>query len=194
MDRSTSQTANKKPSAGLEKTNYRPVNNLGFISKVVEKVTLIQFIKHCDENRLLPTYQSAYRRNHSCETSLLKLVDNILWGMEEQLVTTVVIFDILASFDTIDHDLLLDVLEKKFGVTGNTKQWYHNYIKSRKFRIIIGRDKLEPTQLDYSVPQGSIQDAFLFISYASTLDETIKDLTLTVFANDHSIRKTFKPS
>ena len=72
-----------KASSGKEKTNYRPVSNLGFVSKVVEKVTLTQFTKHCDENRLLPTYHSAYRRSHSCKTSLVKLVDDLLLGMEE---------------------------------------------------------------------------------------------------------------
>ena len=114
--------------------------------------------------------------------------------MEEQLATAVVILDLLAAFDTVDHDLLLDVLEKKFGVTDNTKQWYHSYIKSRRFRVVIGKNKSEARQLNYLVPQGSIQGAFLFISYASTLDETVKDLTLSGFANDQSIRKTFKPS
>ena len=98
------------------------------------------------------------------------------------------------AFNTVDHDLLLNILEKKFGITDNTKQWYHNYIRSRKFRVIIGKDKSEPRQLDYSVPQGSIQGAFLFISYASKLDETIKDLTIKGYADDHSIRKTLKLS
>ena len=166
----------ENPSAGLEKTKYRPVSNLGFMSKVVDKVTLIQFAKHCDENRLLPTYQLAYRKNHSCEMSIVKLVDDILWEMEEQLATAIVTLDLLAAFDTVDHNLLLDVLEMKFGVTDNTKQWYHNYIKSRKFRVMIGKNKSEPRQLNYSVSQGNIQGAFLFIYYASTLDETVKDL------------------
>ena len=52
---------------------------------------LAQFTKRCDENKLLPAYQSAYRKNHSCETSLVKLVDDLLWAMEEQIVTAVVI-------------------------------------------------------------------------------------------------------
>ena len=75
----------------------------------------------------LLTYQSAYRRNHSCQTSLVKLVDDILWGMEELLVTVVVILDLLAAFDKVDHNFLLDVLEKRVGVTDNKKQWYHSY-------------------------------------------------------------------
>ena len=152
----------QQPMVSQEKSNYRLVSNLGFISKIVEKVTLIQFTKHCDENSLLPTYQSAYRRNHSCETSLVKLVDDLLWATVEQLVTAVVILDLSAAFDMVDHNLLLEVLEMKFGVTDNAKQWYHNYIKSRKFRVIIGKNKSEPRQLDYSVPQGSIQGVLIF--------------------------------
>ena len=114
--------------------------------------------------------------------------------MEEQLATAVVILDLSTAFDTVDHDFLLDILEKKFGITNNTKQWYQNYIRSRKFRIIIGKDKFKSKQLDYSVTQGSILAAFLFISYASTLDKIIKDLTIIRYADDHSIMKTFKPS
>ena len=107
---------------------------------------------------------------------------------------SVVTLDLLAAFDTVDHDLLLDVLETICGVTDNTKQCYHIYLKSRNFRVIIDKDKSEPRQLDNAVPQGSIQDAFPFISYASTLDEIVKDLTLNGFANDHSVNENFKLS
>ena len=69
-----------------------------------------------------------------------------------------------------------------------------NHITSRKLRVITGKDKTKLKQLDYSVPQGSIQDAFLFISYASTVNEIIKDFTIHGCADDHSIRKTFKLS
>ena len=68
----------KKKSLGAIKTNYRPVSNLQFISKIVEKVTLDQFTLHCNSNNLLPSYQSAYRKYYSCETSLVKLVNDIL--------------------------------------------------------------------------------------------------------------------
>ena len=61
----------------------------------------------------------------------------MLWGMEEQLITSVFILDLSAAFNTVHHDLLLDVPEKRFAVTDNTKQWYHNYLKSRKLRVII---------------------------------------------------------
>ena len=73
----------KKMSLGTIMTNYRPVNNLQFISKIVERVTLDQFTQHCNSNSLLPDYQSACRKHYSCETSLVKLVNNILWAMEK---------------------------------------------------------------------------------------------------------------
>ena len=181
---------------GSALSNYRPVSNLQFISKIVEKVTLDQFTQHCNTNRLLPDYQSAYRQHHSCETSLVKLVNDILWAMEKQLITVVVILDLSAAFDTVDHDLLLEVLESRFGVVGTASKWYTSYLKPRSFRVSIRNSTSQARQLDYSVPQGSIQGAYLFIAYASTLDLIVQPsgLELNGFADDHSIRTTFRPS
>ena len=72
----------KKKQLGTVNSNYRPVSNLSFVSKIVEKTTLEQFNDHCNQHSLLPEYQSAYRRHHSCETSLVRLVNDILWNME----------------------------------------------------------------------------------------------------------------
>ena len=92
----------KKRSLGTTMTNYRSVSNLQFISKIVEKVTLDQFTQHCNSNSLLSGYQSAHIKYYSCETSLVKLINDILWAMEKQLVTVVVILDLSAAFDTVD--------------------------------------------------------------------------------------------
>ena len=131
----------KKKSLGTQNSNYRPVSNLSFISKIIEKVALEQFNTHCQENSLVPEYQSAYRKNHSCETSLVKLVNDILWNMDRQLVTSIVILDLSAAFDTVDHDLLLDVLGTRFGITGTARKWYESYLKPRRFRIVVGKEE-----------------------------------------------------
>ena len=90
--------------------------------------------------------------------------------MEKQLVTVVVILDLSAAFNTVDHDVLLEVLEKQYGIVGTARQWYTSYLKPRTFKVTTS----QPRQVDYSVPKGSVQGAFLFIAYASTLDLVVQ--------------------
>ena len=111
--------------------------------------------------------------------------------MENKLVTTVTILDLLATFDTVDHDLLLEVLQNKFGIDGNALEWYNNYLKPRKFKVNINKAYSTEKTMQFSIPQGSVQGTFLFIAYTSTLHEVITDLTLYNFAYDHSLRKAF---
>ena len=68
----------KKTGLDLIPKNYRPVSNLSFMSKLVERCMKVQFNRHCEDNQLVPVYQSAYRSIHSCKTSLVKLVNDIL--------------------------------------------------------------------------------------------------------------------
>ena len=138
----------------------------------------------------------SYRKLHSCETSLVKLVNDILWNMEKQLVTAIVIPDLSAAFDMVDHDQLLEVLETRYGIVGAAKQWYKSYLQPRRFRVAIENTQSKPRQLEYSVPQGSIQGAFLFVTYASTLEDVVDTtkLELNGFADDHILRRAFKPS
>ena len=100
----------KKAGLDLILSNFIPVSNLSFISKVVEKLVLAQFNKHCSIHSLIPNYQSAYRANYSCEAALTKIVNDILWAMEHQKVTSLVAIDLSAAFGTVDHDILLSVL------------------------------------------------------------------------------------
>ena len=83
--------------------NYRPVSNLPFMSKLVEKCMLAQVNKHCEDNLLMPDYQSAYRSNYSCKTSLIKLVNDILWDFEIKNAVSLISLDPSAAFDTVDQ-------------------------------------------------------------------------------------------
>ena len=100
----------KKKGLDLLDKNYRPVSNLPFLSKLVEQAALVQFNQHCKEHQLLPDFQSAYRQGYSIETSLIKLMNDVLWGMERKEITAVIILDMSTAFDTVDHNLLLTIL------------------------------------------------------------------------------------
>ena len=90
---------------GLELTlnNFRPVSNLSLISKLREKVVVSQILGHCRERAPLSPHQSAYRQHHSTETALFKVHIDSLWNMDKQKVTLLVLLDLSAAFDTINH-------------------------------------------------------------------------------------------
>ena len=83
----------KKPS--LDKNdlkNYRPVSNLSFISKVVEKVVASRLLTHVELNDLSNPNQSAYKKNHSTETTLLRITNDISTNIEKKRVTVLTDF------------------------------------------------------------------------------------------------------
>ena len=133
------KTFNQIKAKNTIRSNYWPVSNLRFISRTVEKCALQQFNKQCNGYDILSKHQSAYRKYYSCETGLLNLINDILWNMENKLVSAVTILKISATFDTVDHNLLPYVLHNKFGIDGNALKWYNNYLKPRKCKVNINR-------------------------------------------------------
>ena len=97
----------KKVGLDLISSNYRPVSNLVFLSKVLEKVVLEQFTTYCDTHRLIPDNQSAYRKNFSYETSIIKVVNDVLWNFENQEVCAMCMIDLSVAFNMVDHQILL---------------------------------------------------------------------------------------
>ena len=74
----------KKLGQDTSKNNYRPVSNLNFLSKLVERCVLDQYTNHLDLNSLNFKHQSAYKAGHSCESALLKICNDIFWGMKKK--------------------------------------------------------------------------------------------------------------
>ena len=182
----------KKTGLDLISKNYRPISNLPFISKLVEKCTLQQLMEHCKNHSLLPDFQSAYWKHYSMETSLISLTNDILWSMERQHITSLAILDLSAAFSTVDHDILLHILEQKFGFCGNALKWFQNYLRPQSFKVNIYGKYLGSKNIEFSVPQGRCSGANLFICYYSLITDSIPScVTLSGFVDDHSIRRSF---
>ena len=99
-------------------TNYRLVSNLSFISQLLEKAVVSQLMPHLNRYNFFSSFQSAYRPGHSSETALLKVVNDLLLAMDEGKLSVLVLLDLSAAFDTIDHDILLHRLQHVFGIQG----------------------------------------------------------------------------
>ena len=110
--------------------NYRPVSNLTFISKVIENVISRRPDEHLINNSLFDPLQSAYRDKHFTETALIKVQNDILTALDAGSSAILLMLDLSAAFDTIDHDILLSRSCNVYGITGNALDWFRSYLKS----------------------------------------------------------------
>ena len=117
--------------------NLRPISNLQFVSKITERAVFDQVYSHMTDNELFPVLQSAYRKGHSTETALLRVVNDILSNMNKQHVSILVLLDLSAAFDTVDHAILLRRLETSFGITDAALAWFSSYLSGRSQCVSI---------------------------------------------------------
>ena len=123
--------------------NYRPVSNLPFISKLLEKTVLQQLNNHLSNNNLHP-FQSAYRSNHSTETVLLHTVNDSLLASDSGKVSLLTLLDLSAAFDAIDHTILLTSLEYTFGIHGTALAWFKSYLYDRFQKVFVNNMHSDP--------------------------------------------------
>jgi len=118
--------------------NYRPISNLNFIWKILERLFLSWFQPHILTSSNFNKYQSAYRPGCSTETALQLLLDNIYSTADAGKLTFLVSLDLSASFDTIDHAVLLKRLNCTFDITGTVYSWLQSYLTGRTQSVRIG--------------------------------------------------------
>ena len=115
--------------------------------------------------------------------------------MERKQIMSTAFLDLSAAFDTVDHDLLLEILEKQFGIHQRALHWYDSYLRPRSFRVCVGESYSDQKKLTFSVPQGSASSANLFTAYSSSYSKIIEHtLSLQGFADGHFIKLVFEPS
>ena len=150
----------------------------------------------------MPDYQSAYWGNYSCKTSLLRVTNDVLWAMKHKQVTAMIKMDLSVAFDRADHNILLEVLNKKFGIEGTPLQWFTSYLRPRSCKVNISLNYSNEKQLQFSIPLGSCAGPTAYIAYASTMREIPslskptpeEQIALDGFADDHSVKKEFTPA
>ena len=121
-----------------ELSNYRPVSNLTFISKILEKVVLNQLLDHLIVNDLQEEFQSAYRKNHSTETAMIKIMNDFLRNSDERNLTMLTLLDASAAFDCVNHEILVKRLEVTYGVTDIALPWFKSCLSDRKLMVTVG--------------------------------------------------------
>ena len=186
----------KKASLDPEiKKNYRPISNLAFLGKFIERAAIKQYVDYLTENELYARSQSAYRQYHSTETALLRVCDDILRSLDEPHGEVIlVLLDLSAAFDTIDHALLLQRLHQRYGIEGKVLQWFESYLHQREQSVLINSSTSDPLTMEWGIPQGSIGGPILFVSYTAPVEDIIHahGLSCIIYADDTQLYISMK--
>ena len=111
--------------------NYRPISNLSYLSKLLERCVNKQLNDYLSTNNLLPSVQSAYRKFHSTESAVLKVLSDIYAAADEKMVSLFGLLDLSVAFDTVDHQILFDRLRFEYGLDGSVLSWFKSYLTNR---------------------------------------------------------------
>lgn len=174
-------------------SNYRPVSNLSTVSKLLERAVLQQLNNHLEDNDLYCSAQSGYRKDHSCETLLIRMSEDLIKCVSEQQTVMIILLDLSAAFDTIDHTILLQKLQEDYNISGIPLQWITSYLKDRSFTVKINDTMSLLEELLYGVPQGSILGPILFILYTKELQSIAAKygLEIQLYADDSQVYTGF---
>ena len=172
----------KKAGIDLICKNYRPISNLSFLSKLIERAVCNQTTQYVGTTRMTEKFQSTYKVSHSTETALIKVKDDILRATDHQRVTCLILLNLSVPFDTVSHPLLLNRLQHCFSIQGTVLKWIENYMLDCSQRVFLEDSNnravtLGHTALKQGVPQGSVLGPILFTLYISPLGDICKKPT-----------------
>lgn len=161
----------------------------------MEKVVDKRLEHYLSENKLHERFQSAYRKFHSTESALLKVQNDILQSLDNNCVTVLVLLDLSAAFDTIDHQTLPHRLENLFGITGKPLAWMSSYLSDRFQTVCVDGMLSAPVGMNYSVPQGSVLGPKNYIMYTKPVGNICRSHGLKhhFYADDSQLYLSFKP-
>ena len=184
----------KKKTLDIELKNFRPISNLTFLSKVLERIVIDQMSQHCERLDLNEKLQSAYRRGHSTETALLKVCDDIFRGFEKQHVTIMAMLDLSAAFDTVDHSIFLQRLSADFGIEGSALNWMKSYLSNRSQQVIINGKRSGKVSLETGFPQGGGAGPWAYSRYTQPIAQIVHSFNTLYhfFADDSQLYKSFQ--
>ena len=163
--------------------NYRPISVLPVVSKLLEKHVHDSLMMYLSSNSLLHSTQSGFRPNHSCETSLLQMINRWLNAINSSQMIGMVMIDFRKAFDLVDHTLLLKKL-KYYKISEATISWFSSYLLGRKQKVFVNNSSSESENIICGVPQGSILGPLLFLIFINDLPLYIDNVLTDLYADD----------
>jgi hypothetical protein len=143
--------------------NYRPVSNLTFLGKLIERVVLRRLNAHMRCNGMHVDEQSAYKKNNSTESLLVRITNDILVASDAKTATVVMLLDLSAAFDTVDHNILIKILRDDIGLRKTALDWFVSFLCGRTQCVRIGSTTSDSIYINLEYPRDLYWDLFYSI-------------------------------
>lgn len=162
---------------------FRPINMLPCIEKIIERLAYNQFNDFIIRNSILKNHQSGFRGSHSCESAINDVLREWKEAQNDSKSLIAVFLDLQRAFETIEPKILIAKL-RKIGIQEKTLKWFESYLFGRKQRVKFNGVVSDEISNDLGVPQGSILGPLLFILYINELGDCLKYCKIKMFADD----------
>ncbi|KAI5102638.1 gastrula zinc finger protein XlCGF28.1-like, partial [Silurus meridionalis] len=155
-------------------SNFRPISNLSFLSKLMEKLVFTQLKSHFRLHDNGDTL-SGFRSRHSTESALLRVRNDILRALDGKSSVVLVLRDLTAAFDTMDHAILISHPQHVVSLQGAVLNWFSSYLSNRTISVVLNDHSSLVAPLSSGVPQGSILGPIMFSRYMLPLGQLISN-------------------
>ena len=174
---------------------YRPVSNLCFIAKILENLVLSLLFSYLNSHNLYNSCQSAYRPDHSTDSALLKVVNDLFISVNKGNISVLALLEISSVFDTIDNSILVHCLHTDFGFIDTVVQWFSSYMTNRKQYGSLSNHCSAFAPAHTGLLQGSVHGPMRFTMYIKPLSANTDSHSIIhhSFADDLQLQMSAPP-
>lgn len=151
--------------------------------KIIERIVKNQLVQYIEDNNLISPYQSAFRSNYSCESTLNLVIDDWKRANDQGEQIVIVFLDLKRAFETIDRKKMLQKLEQ-MGVDGVELNWFRSYLNSRKQQTKFKGHTSNEINIEIGLPQGTALSVILFLIYIDSITKVPMHGSIFLFADD----------